>query len=81
MWSLHPNLYKSIFFGTIMVAVDVIYQSKLEICKEKKKWVHIHISEEFVDTKGVIRIRTSKKDKQHNGQKKKYKQQYTIHYT
>jgi hypothetical protein len=25
------------------------------------------------DTKGVIRIRKSKKDRQHNGQKKKYK--------
>jgi hypothetical protein len=27
----------------------------------------------FEDTKGVIRIRKSKKDRQHNGQKKKYK--------
>jgi hypothetical protein len=26
---------------------------------------------EFEDTKGVIRIRISKKDRQHNGQKKK----------
>ena len=29
--------------------------------------------EEFEDTKGVIRIRKSKKDRQHNGHKKKYK--------
>jgi len=29
--------------------------------------------EEFEDIKGVIRIRTSKKNRQHNGQKKKYK--------
>ena len=29
--------------------------------------------EEFEDTKVVIRIRISKKNKQHNGQKKKYK--------
>ena len=29
--------------------------------------------EEFEDTKGVIRIRKSKKSRQHNGQKKKYK--------
>jgi hypothetical protein len=28
--------------------------------------------EEFEDTKGVIRIRLSKKNRQHNGQKKKY---------
>ena len=29
--------------------------------------------EEFEDTKGVIRIRIPKKNRQHNGQKKKYK--------
>ena len=29
--------------------------------------------EEFEDTKGVIKIRISKKTRQHNGQKKKYK--------
>ena len=27
--------------------------------------------EEFEDTKGVIKIRKSKKDRQHNGEKKK----------
>ena len=31
------------------------------------------MEEEFEDTKGVIRIHKSKKDRQHNGQKKKYK--------
>jgi hypothetical protein len=31
------------------------------------------VQEEFEDTKGVIRIRISKKNRQHNGQKKKYK--------
>ena len=31
------------------------------------------VKEEFEDTKGVIRICISKKDRQHNGQKKKYK--------
>ena len=29
--------------------------------------------EEFEDTKGAIRIRISKKNRQHNGQKKKHK--------
>jgi hypothetical protein len=29
--------------------------------------------EEFEDTTGVIRIRISEKNRQHNGQKKKYK--------
>ena len=31
------------------------------------------IKEEFEDTRGVIRICKSKKDRQHNGQKKRYK--------
>ena len=38
--------------------------------------------EEFEDTKGAIRIRISKKNRQHNGQKKKVekdKQRYTKH--
>jgi hypothetical protein len=30
------------------------------------------VEEEFEDTKGAIRIRISKKNKQHNGQKKKH---------
>jgi hypothetical protein len=33
----------------------------------------ICLKEEFEDTKGAIRIRISKKNRQHNGQKKKYK--------
>ena len=35
--------------------------------------------EEFEDTKGVIRIRKSKKDRQHTVQKKKDKQRSTKH--
>jgi hypothetical protein len=34
----------------------------------------VSFEEEFEDTKEVIRIRKSKKNRQHNGQKKKYKQ-------
>ena len=33
----------------------------------------IPVQEEFEDTKGVIKIRMSMKNRQHNGQKKKYK--------
>jgi hypothetical protein len=33
-----------------------------------------NIEEEFEDTKGIIRIRKSKKDRQHDGQKKKDRQ-------
>ena len=32
-----------------------------------------HVLEEFEDTKRVIRIRISKKNRKHNGQRKKYK--------
>ena len=39
------------------------------------------IREEFKDTKEVIRIHKSKKDRQYNGQKKKDKQRSTKHYT
>jgi hypothetical protein len=41
-------------------------------------------SEEFKDTKGVSKIRKSKKDRQHNGQKKtdyKKKERSTKQYT
>jgi len=36
----------------------------------------MHGEEEFEDTKGVIRIRISK-NRQHNGQKKKYKRKFS----
>jgi len=42
----------------------------------------MQIQEEFVDTKRLIRIRISKKNRQHNGQKKKVqkdKQRSTKH--
>jgi len=38
-------------------------------------------SEEFEDTKGVVRIRKSKKDRQHTGQQKRTKGQTTIYKT
>jgi hypothetical protein len=37
--------------------------------RHRKPWAQ----EEFADIKGVISIRISKKNRQHNGQKKKYK--------
>ena len=39
------------------------------------------LEEEFEDIKGIIGIRKSKKDRQHNGQKKKYKREKTIYKT
>jgi len=41
----------------------------------------IPLDEEFDDTKEVIRIRKSKKDGQHNDQKKRTKWQTTIYKT
>jgi hypothetical protein len=46
---------------------------------KKKKKTAVHKLEEFEDTKGVIRIRISKNNRQHNGQKKKDKQRSTKH--
>jgi hypothetical protein len=37
------------------------------------------LEEEFEDTKGIIKIRISKKDSQYNGQKKKDKQRSIKH--
>ena len=39
----------------------------------EQKVTNCNSLEEFEDTKGVIRIRISKKYRQHNGQMKKYK--------
>jgi len=41
------------------------------ICYKYQLHVLVANKEEFEDTKGVITIRESKKDRQHNGQKKK----------
>jgi hypothetical protein len=47
----------------------------------RKIFLHESIVQEFEDTKRVIRIRKSKKDRYHNGKKKqqKDKQRSTIH--
>ena len=46
----------------------IVRQVSVEKDNEKRK-----SQEEFEDTKGVIRIRKSKKNRQHNGQKEKNK--------
>jgi len=43
--------------------------------------MYTQLLEELEDTKSVIRLRKSKKDRQHNGLKKKDKQRSTKHYT
>jgi hypothetical protein len=51
-------------------AADV--KTRLQIC-------YVLNEKEFEDTKGVIRIRKLKKNRQHNGQQKKDKQRSTKH--
>jgi len=42
---------------------------------------HANVLEMFEDTKGVIKSRKSKKERQHNVQRKKDKQRYIKRYT
>ena len=51
------------------------YKDRIAIQIENAKYEQNNqeLEEEFEDTKGVIRIRISKKNRQHNGQKEKYK--------
>ena len=48
----------------------------MKCCMTTEMWYYV---KEFEDTKGVISIPKSKKDRQHDGQKKKDKQQSTKH--
>jgi hypothetical protein len=56
-----PTFFLFIFFVVLLV------QMTIQKC-------FVSFEEEFEDTKEVIRIRKSKKNRQHNDQKKKYKQ-------
>jgi hypothetical protein len=49
---------------------DNVFNSYLIEFYGKHLWKVLY-QEEFEDTKGAIRIRKSKKDRKHNGQKKK----------
>ena len=55
---LNPNSLTSL---TTVVCIEFI----------EKLWNHNTVKEEFEDTKEVIRNRISKKNRKHNGQKKK----------
>jgi hypothetical protein len=45
----------------------------IEYVYDRQHEIHYNNKKEFEDTKGVIRVRKSKKDRQRNGQKKKDK--------
>ena len=48
-------------------------KKKIKNKKKKIKTLKKQLQEDFEDTKGVIIIRISKKKREYNGQKKKYK--------
>jgi hypothetical protein len=65
---------------------EILFKVALNTIKQTNKYMRlenfkkcilqsrfVYLYEEFEETKGVIRIRKSKKNRQHNGQKKKYK--------
>ena len=53
----------------LILALDYLLEAGCYI----PNWKICLVQEDFEDTKGVIKIRKSKKDRQHNGQKKKDK--------
>ena len=63
----HPGNY--IFYGQFSFTRDIFISDHVK----NNNIFYCIAKEEFEDTKGVIRIRISKKNRQHNGQKKKYK--------
>ena len=53
---------------------------KYYVWHKKQKGKNVYLwEEELEETKGVIKIRILKKNKQHSGQKKMYKQRSTKH--
>ena len=53
--------------------MNIMQKTRFVLYIRYLRFYYIPIQEEFEDTKGVIRIRISKKNRQHNGQKKKDK--------
>ena len=63
-------MYKDAKTGKIWNIQSAEKTLQLKTIWRNSQW---NYEEEFEDTKGIIRIRKSKKDRQHNGQKKKDK--------
>jgi len=55
--------------------MGVVFHKAIFVSIQNKIFASFYLcfQEEFEDTKGVIRIRASKNNRQHNGQEKKYK--------
>ena len=56
-----------------MIYKDAIFITRKELFSSVEVEIWTVKKEELEDTKGVIRIRISKKNRQNSGQKKKYK--------
>jgi len=66
------NKFKALdrFPSCIVATIVWIYMCLYNRCLSPVE-LRVRFQEEFEDTKGIIRNRKSKKDRQHNGQKKK----------
>ena len=72
LFEMFPSLVdkKCYHYNHYLTLSGRLHSNQLTKIKENTR-IMIQIEEEFENTKGVIRIRKSKKDKQHNGQKDK----------
>jgi hypothetical protein len=61
------------FFFWRLCMKSASYEKKQAVWRGSHMNNYSLVKYEFKDTKGVMRIRKSKKNRQHNGQKKKYK--------
>ena len=79
----HKYQFQSLWFDPIRSRLEpTIYSSRARYPLHHRRglWSYmINVLEEMEDTKGLIRIRISKNNRQHNGQKKKDKQRSTKH--
>ena len=79
----HKYQFQSLWFDPIGSRLEpTIYSSRARYPLHHRRglWSYmINVLEEMEDTKGLIRIRISKNNRQHNGQKKKDKQRSTKH--
>jgi len=66
-------MYRKRLFYTSENSKRSFYLDYSSSCSYFSSNSRVFYTTEFEDTKGVIRIRVSKKNRQYNGQKKKYK--------
>ena len=77
--NLHENIKKSSSFGTVASCILHSHVRVNSRCRDRTVYFYKKDIEESEDTKGAIRIRISKKNRQHNGQNKKDKKRSTEH--